>query len=108
MSFNPHLILDIPCLQKDLHASMEVPPEPWPNVVDGVGDRGLKGGALRWCWTSYPGKGLAGGTCFASLLLCGLGLGVALAVLGFGFTSVHLPCSAWCGRGCGLRLSVHR
>ena len=42
---------------------MEVPLEPWPNVVDGVGDRGLKGGALRWCWTAeaasarvLPGK----------------------------------------------------
>ena len=39
---------------------MEVPPEPWPNVVDSVGDSGLKGGALRWCWTSRPDKGLVG------------------------------------------------
>src|SRR3990170_1725918 len=60
LSFNPHLILNIPCLHKDLHATMEVPPEPWPNIVDGVGDRGLKGGALHWCWMSRPDKGLAG------------------------------------------------
>ena len=53
-------MLNIPCLHKDLHATMGVPPKPWPNGVDGAGDRGLKGGALHWCWTSRPDKGLAG------------------------------------------------
>ena len=27
-SSNPHLILSVPCLHKDLHANMEVPPKP--------------------------------------------------------------------------------
>ena len=43
-SSGPHLILSILCLHKDLHATMEVPPEPWPNLVDGVGSLALKGG----------------------------------------------------------------
>ena len=73
---------------------------PWLNVVVGVGNCGLKGGkGLAGATEAAPDKDLAGGTCFASLLLRVLGLGVALAVLGFGFTLVHLPCSAWCGRG---------
>ena len=53
---------------------------------DGVGDRGLKGGLLCWCGASRPGKdlagaaeaspgkGLAGGTCFAPLLFVVLAL----------------------------------
>ena len=53
---------------------MEVPPEPWPNVVDGVGNCGLKGGVLRWCWTGRPGKGLVRGTCFVPLLFVVLAL----------------------------------
>ena len=79
---------------------------------DGVGDRGLKGGSLYWCGASYPGKGLAGaaeaaparvlpGEPASSSALCGLGLGIALIVLGFGLTLAHLPCSAWCDRGRG-------
>ena len=69
---------------------MEVPPEPWPNMVDGVGNRGLKGGALRWCWTSCPGKGLAGAaeaaparqeTCFVHLFSVVSVFGVALIIL---------------------------
>ena len=106
---NPHLILDILCLHKDLHATMEVPPEPCPNVVDGVGDRGFEGGSLRWCGRAAPVRGLPGllrlpqqGSCRGNLLrpsaLCGLGLGVALVILGFGLTLAHLPCSAWCDR----------
>jgi hypothetical protein len=59
-SSGPHLILCIYDLHKDLHATMEVPPEPLPNAVDYVVSRGLKGGALHWCWASCPGKGLAG------------------------------------------------
>ena len=39
-SSNPHLILSVPCLHKDLHATMEVTPEPWPNVIlETVGSR---------------------------------------------------------------------
>src|SRR3990170_4992408 len=56
LSSNPHLTLNIPCLHKDLHATTEVPPEPWPNVVDGVGNRGLKGGALRWRGRAVPAR----------------------------------------------------
>src|SRR4051812_46446761 len=88
-------------------------PEPWPHVDDGAGGRGLKGGSLCWCGASCPGKGLAGateaarqGSCRGNLLrpsaLCGLGLGVALIVLGFGLTLAHLPWSTWCGRGRGF------
>ena len=40
-----------------------------------------------------PGKDFAGGTRFVPLLLCVLGLGVVLAVLGFGFSP--LPCVVW-------------
>ena len=63
---------------------MEVPPKPWPNVDDGVGDRGLKGGSLCWCGASCPGKGLAGGTCFVPLLFVVL----ALALLWLSWASV--------------------
>ena len=66
------------CLHKDLHATTEVLPEPWANVVDGVGDRGLKGGSLCWCGASYSGKGLAGGTCFVPLLFVVLALALLL------------------------------
>ena len=87
-------------------------PEPWPHADDGTGGRGLKGGSLCWCGASCPGKSLAGaaeatrqGSCRGNLLrpsaLCGLGLGVALIVLGFDLTLAHLPRSAWCGRGRG-------
>ena len=73
-----------------------MPPEPWPHVDDGVGDRGLKGGSLYWCGASYPGKGLAGaaeatparvfagGTCFVPLLFVVL----ALALLWLSWASV--------------------
>ena len=51
---------------------------------DGVGDRGLKGGSLCWCGASWPGKGLAGGTCFIPLLFVVL----ALALLWLSWASV--------------------
>ena len=87
---------------------MEVPPEPWPNVMlETVGSRVARSiGVGR----AAPARVLPGllrlprqGSCRGNLLrpsaLCGLGLGVALAASGFGFTSVHLPCSAWCAVG---------
>ena len=57
---NPHLILNIPCLHKDLHATIEVPPEPWPNVANGVGDVGSRAARSVGVLTGRPGKGLAG------------------------------------------------
>src|SRR4051812_28953840 len=42
--------------------------------------------------------------------LCGLGLGVVPATLGFGLTLAYLPCPAWCdrGRGCVCSCTVYR
>ena len=93
---------------------MEVPPEPWPNVVDGVWKPWAQGWGALLVTTSRPGKGLAGateaapgkglaaGTYFAPLLLCVLGLGIVLFVLGFGFPPASLLCPATCGRGAWL------
>ena len=110
LSSNPHLILNIRCFRKDLHASTEVPPKPWPNVVDGVWGRGLKGWLALLVWRAALARVLPGllrlsrqGPCRGNLLrpfaLCGLGLWCCLVYLGFGFASVHLPCLATSGRG---------
>ena len=99
---NPHLILNILCLHKDLHATMEVPPEPWLNVVDGVGDHGFEGGSLHWCGRAAPARGLPGllrlppqGSCRGNLLrpsaLCGFGL-LHCADRSCAFDSSLLPC----------------
>ena len=56
----PHVISYVWDLDEDLHATSEAPPEPWPNVVDGVGDRGFEGGSLRWCGRAAPARGLLG------------------------------------------------
>ena len=98
------MILGVPCLHKDLHATMEVPPEPWPNVMlETVGSRVARSvgvgravparilpGLLR-----LPRQGSCGGNLLRPFALCGLGLGVAFIILGFGLTLAHLPCSAW-------------
>ena len=92
MPSNPYLILSILCLHKDLHATMKVPPEPWPNVVIDIGDRGLEGGSLCWCGRAAPVRGLPGllrlhrqGSCRGNLLcpsaLCGLVLWCCLVCL---------------------------
>ena len=64
------------------------------NVVDDVGSLGLKGGALRWCWASCLGKGLAGGVHLAPLLFVFL----VLALLDCLVASASLLCPAKCGR----------
>lgn len=71
---------------------MKVPLEPWPNVVDGVGDRGLEGGSLCWCGQATPARGLPRllrlpqqgsfrETCFVHLLSVVLVFGIALIIL---------------------------
>src|SRR3954467_2995004 len=81
----------------------------WLMVLETVGSRVVRSAGVG---RAAPARVLPGPlrlpwqeSCRGNLLrpsaLCGLGLGVALAVLGFGFTLVHLPCSAWCGRGRG-------
>src|SRR4051812_38276493 len=70
----------------------------WLMVLETVGSRAARSVGV---WACCPGKGLAGVNYSAPLLLCILDLGVVLIVLGFSFTSVDLPCSAWCGRGRG-------
>ena len=97
-SSNPHLILSVPCLHKDLHATMEVPPEPWPNVMlETVGSRVAHSVGVG---RAAPARVLPGEHAFPSVLR-GLGLGFALIILSFRLTLAHLPCSAWCDRGRG-------
>ena len=108
----PHFILSILCIHKDQHTTTEVPPEPCPTHLSGVG--GLEGGSLRLVWASCPGKGLAGAaeaapervlageTCYAYLIFVALVLVVALLSLwsrllsGFPF----LPCLCMPMAGC--------
>ena len=97
-------VSDLECLHKDLHATTGMSPESLPH-----GGSALKGDSLRRCGASCHGKDLAGltkaaprqgscrGVCFVPPALCGLGLGVVLLLLSFGFTLAHLPCHAWCG-----------
>ena len=112
-SSSPHLISHVYDLDKDLHATTEAPPEPWFQC--------------SWCWNpraqgwpallasgklprqgscrgrgGRPGKGLAEGVHLALLLFGVSGLGVALFVLGFGFSPASLPCPARCGCGAWL------
>ena len=56
------MILSILCLHKDLHATMEAPPEPWFNVVVDIGSRGFKGGSLCQCGRAAPARALLGMT----------------------------------------------
>ena len=108
LSSNPHLILNIPCLHKDLHATTGVPPEPWPNVVDGVGGRGLKGVLLRWCLGVLPRQGSCRGKLLrpsASLRPWSWRCSGCLG-LWFYLGSPPLLCLVW--PWARLRLSVHR
>ena len=52
-------------------------------------------------WGELPRQWSCQGNLLRPSALCGLGLGVALIILGFGLTLAHLPCSAWCDRGRG-------
>ena len=104
-SSGSHLISYLYGLDKDLHATIEVPPKPW-----------FQCGWLSWNpwaqgWLALlasgelprqgscrgrggcPGKGLAGGVHLALSLVGIFGLGVALAILCFGFSLASLPCS---------------
>ena len=105
--------MSILCLHKDLHATMEVPPEPSSQrgwfMLETVGSRVARSAGVG---RAAPARVLSGPlrlprqeSCQGNLLLpsalCGLGLGVALVILGFGLTLAHLPCSAWCDRGRG-------
>ena len=91
-SSGPHLILYASDLHKDLHATTEVPPEPWSQCSWWHWSPWLNGGALRWHWASCPGKVLAGaveaaparvlpGESTSPLAFCVSSLGVALIVL---------------------------
>ena len=44
-------------LDKDLHATTEVPPEPWPNRSWLGWNLWLKGGSLCWCLGVLPRQG---------------------------------------------------
>ena len=106
----PHLILNILCLHKDLHATTEVPPEPCLNAFvwrlagsrvahsAGVGELPRQG-ACRGC-RGCPCKGLAGETCFARLHFVALAHDVTLFVLCPWLLSGSppLPCYVWLWR----------
>ena len=108
---NPHLILSILCLRKYLHATMEVPPEPCPNVVVGVGDRGIEGGSLLWCGRAVPTRVLLGLPRQGSLpgkpassirSLWPWSLMLLCLSRAFGFSPDPLLCPAMRGRGTWL------
>ena len=102
-SSGSHLILCTYDLYKDLHATTEVPPEPWFQY--GVGTPWGQGwcallasgklprqGSCRGC-RSHPCKSLARESTSPSCSLCVSGLGVALVVLCSGIPP--LPCLVW-------------
>ena len=120
-SSGPHLISYVLDLDKDLHATTEVPPEPWfqcgcwrrwnPRAQGWLALLVLgklpRQGSCRGCGGCL-GKDLAEGVYLALLPSCVSGLGIALVVLCFGFSPASLLCSAKCGRGAWLSLPVHR
>ena len=82
---------------------MEVPPEPWPNVIlETVGSRVARSVGVGRAAPArvllrllrLPRQGSCRGNLLRPSALCGLGLGVPLVILGFGHTLAHLPCSA--------------
>lgn len=78
-------------------------PSPGPIVAGWVGTCGSRAACSVGVWAccpgkclagaaeAAPGKGLAGGNCSIPLLLCVLGLGVALIVLCWALASLRLP-----------------
>ena len=101
-SSGPHLISHVYDLDKDLHATTEVPPEPWFQCSWFGRNSWAQGwlallvlGKLPWRGSrrgrgGRPGKGLARGVHLAPLLFSVSGLGAASVVLCSGFPP--LPC----------------
>ena len=59
LSSGPYLILCVYDLYEDLHAPMEVPPEPWFQCGRWCWNPWAQGWRLSWCRASCPNKGLA-------------------------------------------------
>ena len=110
-SSNPHLILNMSSQRSACHHRGAFP-SPGPTWMMALGTVGSRVARSVGVGRAAPARVLPGllrlprqGSCRGNLLrpsaLCGLGLGVALVILGFGLTLAHLPCSAWCDRGRG-------
>ena len=110
-SSNPHLILNMSSQRSACHHRGAFP-SPGPTWMMALGTVGSRVARSVGVGRAAPARVLSGplrlprqGSCRGNLLrpsaLCGLGLGVALVILGFGLTLAHLPCSAWCDRGRG-------
>ena len=110
-SSDPHLILNMSSQRSACHhrGAFPSPGPTWMMALGAVGSRVARSvgvgraaparvlpGLLR-----LPRQGSRWGNLLRPSALCGLGLAVALIVLGFGLTLAHLPCSAWCDRGRG-------
>ena len=108
LSSNPHLILNMSSQRSACHHRGAFP-SPGPTWMMALGTVGSRVARSVGVGRAAPARVLPGllrlpqqGSCRGSLLRpsapCGLGLGVALIILGFGLTLAHLPCSAWCDR----------
>ena len=110
-SSNPHLILNMSSQRSACHhrGAFPSPGPTWMTVLGTVGSRVARSvGVGRAAPTRVlpgllrlPGQGSCPGSLLCPFAPCGLVLGVALIILGFGLTLAHLPCSAWCDRGRG-------
>ena len=98
-SSNPHLILNMSSQRSACHHRGAFP-SPGPTWMMALGTVGSRVARSVGVGRAAPARVLPGEPARPSTL-CGLGLGVALIILGFGLTLAHLPCSTWCDRGCG-------